>query len=493
MADRGKQRLRNKYMAEQENLKQKTKKGLYWKFFDQFANYGMQFVVGIVMARLLSPSDYGITALPAVFMAVAGVFIEGSFGAALIRKQDLTQKDLSTAFYYSIAMGGAMYVILFFTAPFIADFYNTPILTSLIRVTALTFLWGPLGTPQSVILNRRLDFKTPTRISIINKIAGAIVGIIAAYNGYGLWALVLSGMISSLLGLIQTWFAVRWLPTERFSKESFRYLWNYGNKLIATRLIDTLYSNIAPIILGKFGGTTDLGNYNRAKGYAMMPSSNIVGVLNGVTFPVLSKMQNDTEALRRNYRKMIRVSAYLLFPIMLMLSALARPLVITMITEKWEACIILLQLLCFVFMWQPIHILNMNLLQVMGRTDLTLKLEMIKKPIAALLIICALPFGVIPFILSELFMQYFCLIINTYYSGKLINVGLFVQLRDILPSFVLSFVMFGVILGINQYIPNHLLQVVVGVVVGAAVYLLGTYLLKLEEINEVKYLLSRKE
>ena len=212
------------------NLKQQTKIGLYWSFFNNTATQLMQFVVGIVMARLLSPEDYGITALPAVFMAVAGIFISSGFCQALVRKPEITEKDLSTSFYYSIVMGLFMYTILFFAAPLIADFYNTPVLVPLIRVTALNFLWGPLGTPQGVILQRRLDFKTPARISIINKIVSAIIGIAVAYAGYGLWALVVSGMSSSLLGLIQTWWVVKWGPKERFSRESFKYLWNYGNK-----------------------------------------------------------------------------------------------------------------------------------------------------------------------------------------------------------------------------------------------------------------------
>lgn len=476
----------------EESLKYKTKKGLYWKFLDQFATYGMQFVVGIVMARLLSPSDYGITALPAVFMAVAGVFIDGGLCGALVRKPVISEKDLSTAFYYSISVGVFCYIILFLVAPWIADFYETPILTSLIRVTALGFIWGPIGTPQGIILSRRLDFKTPTRISLINKIVGAIVGVTCAYSGFGLWALVISGLTSSLLGIIQSWLVVRWLPTAGWSSESFKYLWNYGNKVIMQRLIDTLYGNIVPLFLGKTSGTVELGNYNRAKGYAMMPSSNIVGVVEGVTFPVLSKMQEDTDMLARNYRKMIRVSAFALFPIMMLLAALARPLVITMITEKWESCIVLLQILCFVFMWQPIQRLNLNLLQVKGRPDYALKLEVIKKPTGTILFIVAMPFGVIVLCFADLLMQMIALVMNTYYTGKLINVGYFRQMRDILPSFFLSFSMFVLVLFTIQFIPNMIMQIVVGAIVGSLYYLGVSILFRFEELSEVKYLLSRK-
>ena len=199
-----------------EDLKHKTKVGLYWKFIEQFSMYGMQFIIGIVMARLLDPADFGTAALPAVFVAIAQVFIDSGFALALIRKPEVTNKDLSTSFYYSLIVGIVLYLTIFICAAFIADFYGVPILTPLIRVTTLTFIWNPLLTPQTVILNRKLDFKTPARISIINKIISGAVGITIAYNGYGIWALVAASLTASILGLIQTWFSVRWIPTERW-------------------------------------------------------------------------------------------------------------------------------------------------------------------------------------------------------------------------------------------------------------------------------------
>ena len=480
-------------MAE-ESLKYKTKKGLYWKFFDQFMGYGMQFIVGIFMARMLSPSDYGITALPAVFMAVAGVFISGGFGSALVRKETLTEEDLSTAFFYSIVVGVVCYIILFFASPYIAEFYNTPILKSLIRVTALGFLWGPLGTPQSVILNRRLDFKNPARISVVNKIVGAVVGISMAYLGYGLWALVFSGLISSLIGLLQTWWVVKWLPKAPFSKESFKYLWNYGNKMMGVSLLYTLYGNIVPVLLGKFGGTIDLGNYNRASGYASMPSSNIAGVITGVSFPVLSKMQDDDERLAYNYRKMIKVSSFVVFPVMMLLSALAYPIVITMVTVKWEACVTLLQIMCFTYMFQPMQILNVSLLNVKGRTDLSLKLEIVKKVVGAIVFIyAAINFSLEMLCVTDFLYTMFALVCNTYYTGKLINVGYFKQIKDILPSLVLGLLMFILVFFIIKCTDILVLQIIVGFIVGSVFYFGISFLLKFEELNEVKYLLKRKQ
>lgn len=475
-----------------ENLKQQTKKGLYWSFFNQFANYGMQFCVGIVMARLLSPSDYGITALPAVFMAVAYILQNGGLSGALIRKTDLSEKDLSTAFYYSISVGIVLYVVMFFSATWIADFYNTPVLVPLIRVTALGFLWGPLGTPQYVILNRKLDFKTPTKISIISRIVSAIVGISMAFIGYGLWALVISGLLSSFLSLIMNWYVVRWIPKAGWSKDSFKYLWDYGNKMMASSLLDTLYNNIAPVFIGKFYSPAELGVYNRAQGYAMMPSQNVTGVIQGVTFPVLSKMQNDNEALAHNYRRMLKATAFIIFPIMMMLSALARPLVITLVTAKWESCVILLQIICFQLMWYPVHAINLNLLQVKGRSDLFLRLEIIKKIVGVSILAITLPHGLIVFCCGSVVSSLIALVINTYYTGKLINVGYFKQMRDLLPIVLLGLVMFAIIHLSNYLISNMLLQIICGGILGAIVYIGGAILFKFSELDDVKYMLKRK-
>lgn len=474
------------------NLKQQTKKGLYWSFFNQFSNYGMQFCVGIVMARLLSPSDYGITALPGVFLAIAAVFQDSGMAGALIRKPEIEEKDYSTLFLYSIGMGIVMYAALFFASPYIASYFETPVLIPLVRVTALTFLWGPITTVQYVFLKRKLDFKTPTKISIATKIFSAIVGITMAYMGYGLWALVISGVLSGFLNLILIVWAVRWYPRTGWSNESFKYLWGYGNKMLASSLLETAYSNITPLFVAKYYSPADLGVYNRARNYAIMPSQNVTGVIQNVTFPVLSKMQDDDESLARNYRRMLKTTAFVVFPLMMLLAGLARPLIITMITAKWEACIILLQLLCFSLMWYPIHSINLNLLQVKGRTDLFFRLEVIKKIIGLSILVVTLPLGLVVFCIGGIISSLVCLAVNTYYTGKLINVGYLKQMRDLFPTFFLSLVLFGVILALNQFISSYLLQILVGGTIGSLVYLGGAFLFKFDELNDVKYMLKRK-
>lgn len=477
----------------QDDLKLKTKKSLYWSFLNQFANYGIQFAIGIVMARLLSPADYGITALPAVFMAVAGIFVDGGgFGSALVRKPEITEKDLATSFYYSIVVGLFCYLSLFFASPWIAAFYNAPILKDIMKVTAIGFLIGPLNIPQTIILKRRLDFKTPTKVNITCRILSGIVGLTLAFIGYGVWALVLSSLFSSIVSLILNWWVVRWYPKTGWSKESFKYLWNYGNKMMGAQLLNTLYNNITPVIIGKFFSPALLGVYNRAQGYAALPSNNISGAISSVTFPVISKIQDDPERLERAYRKMLRTAAFIIFPLMMVLSALARPLIIVMITEKWEACILLLQIICFNKMWWPIHAMNVNLLLVKGRTDLFLRLEIIKKILGLCILCSTLPFGIVAFCVGGVISSVICLFINTYYTGKLINVGFWVQMKDIIPSFTLSLCIWLLLQGACLLIDNYVIQIIVGGILALTFYLGMSILLKRPELQEVKYMLDRK-
>lgn len=476
----------------EDSLKQKTKKGLYWTFFNQFADYGLQFIIGIILARLLSPEDYGITALPAVFIAVAGVFVSSGFGSALVRKPEVTDKDLSTAFYYSITVGVFLYLSLFISSGWIADFYNAPILESVLKFTALGLLFGPLTSVQSVQLTRKLDFKTSTKIALICKISTGVLGISMAFAGYGIWSLVLPSVFSKILNVLLLYYYVRWIPRSSWSSESFKYLWGFGNKMIGSTLLDKLYSNIVPVFVGKFYSPADLGVYNRAQGYAQLPSMNITGIIQSVTFPVLSKMQDDDEVLARNYRKMIRTTAFIVFPVMMLLSALARPLIIIMVTEKWEGAIILLQLMCFSMMWYPIHAMNLNLLQVKGRSDLFFRLEIIKKSYGLIALAVTLPISLIAVVLGRWVTNILSLFVNTYYTGKIIGITFRKQMGDLLPIMGLSLAMWAIVFTTTLVISNYYIQVVAGGIVGVIFYLGISILLKRPELQDVKYMLKIK-
>ena len=479
-------------MSEQ-NLKSQTKVGLYWKLGQQVVQLVVSFGIGIAMARVLTPEDYGITALPAVFIAVSGLIIgNGGFGMALVRKKKISDTDLSTVFYYSLVVGTFLYLILWFSSPWIAEFYETPVLEPLMHVTSLSFLYGALGVPQKVLLQRRLDFKTPAIISITCLIVSGIVGLSLAYTGYGVWALVISNLVSGLLNQIILLCYGRWLPKAPWSRESFKYLWGYGNKFMVSGMLDTLYNNITPIIVGKFYSPAALGEYNRAQNYANLPSSNITNVLQSVTFPVLAKMLDHPERMIFGYRRMIRVSAFLIFPCMMLLSALARPLVIVMITDKWEGCIYLLQIMCFSMMWYPIHAINLNILTVTGRTDLFLKLEVIKKILGLGFMCCFLPLGLVAFCYANIGSSLISLVINSWYTGKLYDFGIIKQFKDLLPTIGLCAMMFIAARCMTFIFDNMILQIIIGTFAGLALYIGGAFILKYKEFDDVKFLLKRK-
>ncbi len=474
------------------DLKKKTKKGLYWATFNQFADYGMQFVLGLILARLLSPEDYGITAIPAVFISIASLLIDSGFSNAMVRKPELSEKDLSTAFYYNIGVGALCYIALFVSAPWIASFYEIPILDSIVKVTALNYLIGPFNTPQTIILKRRLDFKTPAKINVASKTVMGVSGVVMAYMGYGVWALVISNLLSTMTTLILNFCVVRWVPKAGWSKESFRYLFGYGSKLLLTFLIDRIYNNITPLFIGKYYSPVQLGVYNRALHYAQMPSQQFTSVIQSVTFPVLSKVQCDNELLERSYRRMLKATAFVVFPMMVLLAVLARPLVILLITDKWEACIPYLQVMCFWLVWSPIHSINLNLLMVKGRSDLFLRVEIIKKVIGFSIMVITLPMGIMYFLYGSIINSLIALVINTFYTGKLIKVGFLRQMGDLIPVILLCTVTGSIVFGVTFLLQNMLLQIILGGSLGVIVYVGISILFKFPELEEVKYMLKRK-
>lgn len=469
---------------QQESLKNKTKKGLAWSMIERFATQGVQFLFGIILARLLSPDDYGVIAMPLVFLAIAQCIIDSGFSTALIRKPELTEDDLSTAFYFNIGIGILCYAVLFFSSPLIADFYHTPILSSLLKVTALAVLFNPLCAVQQAILTRKIDFKTQAIVSLSGAVVSGIVGLYMAYNGFGVWSLVFQQVGGYVMRTILLWILGKWKPKRKWSWESFHYLWGFGSKMLGSGLLETIYNNIYPIVIGKYFSAQDLGNYTRAQQFSSLPSSNVTGVLQRVTFPVLSSIQNEDERLAKSYRKILKLSAFLVFPMMLMLSAIANPLVRILLTDKWIGCVILLQIVCFQMMWYPIHAINLNLLTVKGRSDLFFRLEIFKKIVGVCIMFITIPHGIIWMVSGGIVSSMLSLIINTYYTGKLINVGYFKQMGDLLPIFGVSFIMWLIVHAILYLSSNLYCQLVLGISLGAIVYLIGAKIFLKAEFND---------
>ena len=475
-----------------ESLKKKTVKGVAWTSLDQVATLGFGFVIGVILARILSPDDYGLLAMIAVFNAIAFAFINSGFGNALIRKPDLTENDNSTAFYFNIVAGVVMAGVIWLIAPLVAMFYDKPILCQLLRVEGLLLIVSSFTIVQNAQLTRALNFKAKMIINVASQVLAGVIAIVAAYRGFGVWSLVFQHIASGIIRMILFWVISPWRPRGQWDKRSFGYLWGYGSKLLASGLLDTVYTNIYPIVIGKFYSAADLGQYTRAKQYASMPSQGLTGVIQQVTFPVLSQIQEDDERLAGSYRRMLRFTVFLVFPIMIGMAALAYPLVIALVTDKWAQCVPYLQVICFASMWYPVHAINLNLLQVKGRSDLFLSLEIIKKAIVTVAIFICVPFGIMGICIGSLCTSIICLAINTYYTGKLIHVGFLRQMKDMTPTLLASLAMGVVIYFAVMPFENNWVKLAVGIPFGVALYLAIAKVFRMPELQEALGIIHRR-
>ena len=476
------------------DLKKKTAKGMFWSAVERFSTQGVQFLFGIVLARLLTPNDYGMIAMLTIFIAVSQTFIDSGFGNALIRKTDRTEADKATVFFFNIFMAVACYGIIFIAAPFVAQFYEMPELTDILRVLAIILIIQSLGYIQSLNLTIDLNFKVLAKVTFIGTLIGGTLGLVCAYNGFGVWSLVVQQITTTFCRAVLYWSLVRWRPKTFFNKNSFKNMFGFGSKLLASGLLNTLYDNIYDLIIGKVFAAATLGNYSRASHFANFPSSNITNIFQRVTYPVLSKVQDDPEKLRKGYLKFLNMATLVIFPLMIGLAALAKPFILLILTDKWFDVILILQIICIAQMWYPVHAINLNILQVMGRSDLFLKLEIIKK-IEGITVLCiTLPYGIIAMCFGQWFNACFGLIINTYYSGKLLNAGLLPQIKMYIPTLINSLVMGGICMGITKILPEqeYALQLGLGFVVGTTYYIASNCIFNRETVKELLELLSKK-
>jgi len=475
-----------------ESLKKQTISGLKWSAIDRFSAQGVQFVIQLILARLLLPSDYGIIAMLAIFIAISQTFVDSGFSIALVRKLDRDKDDYTTVFLFNVGIGLFFYGILFFSSPLIADFYDIPLLSPITKLLGLSVFLNSLCIVQQAILTVKIDFKTQTYISLSTILISGIIAVYMASVGFGAWALAWQVVIAAFLRTVLYWLVVRWKPDGRFTKKSFKSLFGFGSKLLASGLLETIYNNIYLIVIGKLYDSSSLGLYSRAKGLSGYPSSSITGIIQRVTFPVLSKMQNEDERLRINYRKLLRLSAFIIFPMMIGLSAIADPLIRILLTDKWEGSIILLQILCFSMMWYPVHAINLNLLQVKGRSDLFLKLEIYKKIMTTVTLLVTLPFGIEIMCYGQVLNSLLSLAINTYYTGQLINVGFFKQMKDLIPIIVRCLIMYALIVLMNTVIENNIVKISLDILVAVLLYIGLSYISKGEELHELISVFKKK-
>lgn len=467
------------------SLKSTATKGVLWSAVDKFAVQFGQFVVSIVLARILMPEDFGLIGMLAIFIAFSQTFIESGLGTGLIQRQDRTDVDFSTLFVFNLGVSGFFYLLLFLSAPFISSFFGQPQLTDLARVLGLSLFLNAFAIVQRTKLTVVVDFKTIAKSNVLGMLAGGLCGVIAAKNGYGVWSLVVQILIGSLVSSVSLWFFSNWSPSLAFSKKSFKSLFGYGSKLLLAGLYAQILNNVYNVCLGKFYPTASLGYYTRAKSFAELSAGTIVSILQQSTFPILATVQHDKEKLISIYGRMIRMSAFFIIPLMTLIALLAKAIVILLLTDKWVALIPLLQWMVFARIFYPMSALNMNLLNAVGRSDLFLKVDLSKLPITILAMIITIPLGVKAMIIGHVVTTTLFFFINAYLPGKLFGYGPIKQLKDMLPFFVATIGMAFSVVVITCFVDNLVLQLFLGGAFGLVTYLFVCWLFKLEELAEV--------
>ena len=418
-----------------ESLKQKTVKGVGWSFADNIANQGITFLVGLVLARLITPEEYGLIGIILIFVAVFDSIVNCGFSNALIRKSDADDRDYNTVFIVNMVLSTFLFFVFFFSAEFIADFFAQPLLKPLTQVMGSIVVIHAFAIIQRTILIKRIDFRTQTKASVISSVTSGVIGITMAFYGYGVWSLVGQQLSRALLNTACLWIYSHWWPKLQFSWNSFRELFGFGWKLLVSSLIDTVWKEIYQVVIGKCYAPATLGQYTRAHQFGSIFSSNLNTVIQRVSYPVLSSLQDDKQRMKEGYRKVIKVTMLVTFVLMLGLAAVAKPMILVLVGEQWLVAADFLPIICLQMMLYPLHALNLNMLQVQGRSDLFLKLEIIKKCVAIIPLSLGIFVGIYWMIWGSVFTGMFAYYLNSYYSGKFLNYSIFAQIKDILPSF----------------------------------------------------------
>lgn len=421
-----------------KSVKEATLSGAKWGMIEKLSVQGIRFILSLIMARLLSPGDYGQISMIVVFIVFSDVLVDCGFNNALIRKKERTQDDYSTVFYFNTAIAIVCYGLLFFIAPFVAEFFKMPILKALLRVQALSVILNALFAVQLAKLTAELNFRAIAKCNFISSLFSGCIGIIFAYIGFGVWALVFQALFDCIIKVIAFSIICKWKPSPRFSKESFKCMFSYGSKLLISNLINKIYQSLTTLIIGKFYSAGDLGKYDRGASLASFPPDNINAVMQKVTFPILAKLQDNQDKLIGVYKKYIRMLSIVIFFSSLLLAALAKPLILIILGSKWAGAIIFLQIYTFAVCFMHIDTVNLNLLFVRGRSDLVLKLEGIKKTLSTLVLIASIPFGVVAICVAKVIHTQITIICDSYYTGKFFGYGLIRQIRDVGPYFIFS-------------------------------------------------------
>lgn len=454
-------------------MKSKTISSIIWSSIERFSNLGVQFIFSLIIARQLSPSDYGLIAMLSIFMALAQAFIDSGFSNALIQKQNRTNTDFSTAFFFNIIIGFVLCFIFIATAPLIASFYNTPSLIKIIYIVSLNFIINSLAVVQRAILTIRLDFKKQAWISLGSVSISGLIAAYMAYHGKGVWALVYQGLTNSFISMILLWITTKWYPQWCFSIKSFKELFSFGSKILASGLLNTLYSNLYSIIIGKFYATTNLGYFNRSSTFALYPAGTITMILSRVLYPIECQLQNNKKELQDKFFLFARSTCFFVFPLMIVICIIAEPLVRLVLTEKWIKIVPYMQILCFAYMWDPIMRMNYDIINAMHRSDYTLKAEIIKKIGGGIILFVTLQYGIIIMCIGLIVNSFLDIIIVTNYTKKILpQISFFNEMKQLFPILIQSIIVGGI-----TYILFHNIETDIINIIISSTFLIVTYVL----------------
>lgn len=471
---------------QQESLKNKTIKGVGWSAADALLGQGVTFIVGLVLARLLSPDEYGLIGICLIFTTVLNGIVDSGFSNALIRKKEVTDEDYNTMFMTNMAISIVLYVLLFISAPLVSDFFHRIELTALVRVTGLILFLNALSVTQVTILTKNIDFKTKTKASLVSAIISGVIGIVMAFMGYGVWSLVAQQLSKQLLYTLCLWVLNKWWPKFTFYNDSFKYMWGFGWKLLVSGILNNVWNQLYQVVIGRCYTSSTLGHYTRANECASIFSSNLTTIIQRVTFPVLSELQDDKKKLLVSYRKLIKVSMFVTVICMFALGAMAEPMIYSLIGPQWHQAATFLPFICITMSLYPLHAINLNMLQVQGRSDLFLYLEIVKKIITLIPIFIGAFVGVYWMLCASIFTGFIAFLLNSWFTGKFLNYSSWQQLKDVLPSYLIA-LFIGFIVYLLKFLPLSYnlifpLQILATIIVGWIV----NQIINLEEYCEIK-------
>lgn len=473
------------------DLLNKTVKGAYWSGIDVLFRQVTNFVINLVLARLLFPEDYGILGIVLVFTGIMDVIIDGGFSVALIRKKERTENDLSTAFFFNVILGFLGYSFLFFIAPYVSIFFNDSSITNVLRVVGLGVIFNSFSIVQNAILTAELRLSTYTKISVSTQIICGAVGVYMAYKGFGVWSLVTQITMSYFLKMVLLWLLAKWRPKFVFDTKSFGYLWNFGSKLLASSLIGTLFYRAYTFVIGKFVGKYELGLFTRAESLGQQAPSIFSYILQKVVVPSLSIYQDDKNKLVLYYRKYITIVSFLLMPLMVYCISEARTIFLVLFGEKWLQSVPMFQLLCVGFVWYPFANMGLYLLQIIGKSGQILKLEFYKKPIGILIIAAGIPFGIWGIIISKVVVDTYCFCVNLSVLRRELDYKIVPQILDIVKYIIPSLSFFIASFFIEKFYLNNIIQAVLVLVAGSVSYIILVYILKFEAIHDLSEIKKR--